>query len=84
MRPSKPLLYKYKIFINKLCINVKDLELILYMYCEIIKITKKQTFSDSQDNILEVLSIFRMHRWKPMTNLSYAYCQGRKCTIMQD
>lgn len=51
MRPSKPLLYKYKIFIYKLRIYEKDLELILYMYCEIIKITKKQTFSDSQDNI---------------------------------
>lgn len=84
MRPSKPLLYKYKKFIYKLRIYEKDLELILYMHCEIIKITKKQTFSDSQDNILEVLSIFWMHRWKPMTNLSYAYCQGRKCTNMQD
>lgn len=84
MRPSKPLLYKYKILINKLGINVKDLELILYMYCEIIKITKKQTFLDSQYNILEVLSIFWMHRWKPMTNLAYAYSQGRKCTNMQN
>lgn len=41
MRLFNLFFYKYKIFINKLCINVKDLELILYMYCEIIKIIKK-------------------------------------------
>lgn len=41
MRLFKLFFYKYKIFINKLRINVKDLELILYMYCEIIKIIKK-------------------------------------------